>query len=407
MFKDRDDYYPINIFKQSPSVEALIPYKTRNEIYQARQEKLHVAQEKTKAFIESKLPELKIIAEQHGMPESGWDNDHPVNQALKEAIKDGEIQGHGYLGNSLTDAIKKHLLDKEINESRNTLQGGSGIEHAKKLFALKRQGKLNNYELTDNDIDALIDAVNNKTTPTGLSKKEKFDASLIAERNITDKIKSVPKKIKPPIQTTQDKIEQAAEFAGYKDSREYLNGVYIDTQNKRIIASDGHMLAMYQDDSLTGDNHLLETKSLKRDIMFDYNNWRYPDFSKVFEGNFNSRLGVNGKELAAKLNGVDGLKRAFTTKEHNKNTVRLSDGDNSNVFQNDCLLKAISSASRKNGKVDISFSNRGYNANQRNTLQNIIIRPHNDMSESYVVMPMLFNVEENGLGNINLSDYLK
>jgi hypothetical protein len=175
-----------------------------------------------------------------------------------------------------------------------------------------------------------------KPIRTGKNKKPGLMPEHLAEIN-PQAISKTFKKIKP---TFWEEAKAISTFSAYQDVRFYLNSVNVDQTNNRLIASNGHQLAIienYSSDNAPDKGGIIAIEAIKRGAItqYDYIEARYPDFTKVLNYQFQSTT-INLSSLADKLRGI---KKASAYIDFKISALELKLDNLSAAFDIDYLLQ--------------------------------------------------------------------
>lgn len=259
-----------------------------------------------------------------------------------------------------------------------------------------KSGFFNAHRFTEkSDLIIMLQSLNDKNMPSIKSIRGSYstdDFKNAGIENVVDYIQPIKFKIAKNLNTITDKIKSANKFTSKNNVREYLNGVFIDGENKRIVASDSHVLCVYKDTTLPDDTYILNVNKNEKIEC------KYPNFFNVFsnEKECNVYKITRIQEILDLINGLSKLKK-ITGQFDIDNSISLDDDNRFSYRIN--YLKLILGESARNFKDEIKIL-----INKNNGI--IFIR---NIGSDYVLMPTANYYRGyyvSAIGNIELYDYI-
>ena len=226
--------------------------------------------------------------------------------------------------------------------------------------------------------------------------KSKRGVSIDGLENIAPQ--SVKKSIRPA-KTVADKIKAARSIGGQDDIRYYLNGVHFEPEAGRIVATDGHRLAVVEGIDMAAANLPPREKvggsaDKLRTVLGDDGKWIdgiFPDWSRVIPSSHMGQPATFNAERTA--NQARGIARAWRFSENTSNPVvpvSLWDGT---VFLNAGYLADAADLFRRLGydSFQMSHSPKGngpvYLASPDGAVRQVIMPVRDSGSPFFAIAP--------------------
>lgn len=226
--------------------------------------------------------------------------------------------------------------------------------------------------------------------------KSKRGVSIDGLENIAPQ--SVKKSVRPA-KTVADKIKAARSIGGQDDIRYYLNGVHFEPEAGRIVATDGHRLAVVEGIDMAAANLPPREKvggsaDKLRTVLGDDGKWIdgiFPDWSRVIPSSHMGQPATFNAERTA--NQARGIARAWRFSENTSNPVvpvSLWDGT---VFLNAGYLADAADLFRRLGydSFQMSHSPKGngpvYLASPDGAVRQVIMPVRDSGSPFFAIAP--------------------
>lgn len=286
-----------------------------------------------------------------------------------------ELKGHKV-------ALKK-LQNKKTVPLLNAQKKKEWIKNEIRLY------RNNAARLTEKeDLISLLDCLTDSNMPSIRSIQGQYsldDFKKCGIFNVADYIKPVSFKIKSKPKNTADRIKSASVFLSKDVKWLCLNGVLLDGENSKIVASNAYILAVYYDNSLLKETKIVDIKTGETIAA------KYPDYQTAIRKETNVFKTVfiqNPQRLLDRLNGLAKISKIVG--KHNLN-VSLSFGQEDYAYRMDYLKTVFGEAARNKTGLKISFTKFG----------SLFVRAGDNV---FIVMPM--EVDYRGaIATLDISEY--